>query len=277
MYGVHLFCCSSFTVSHGTALAPHKGRPGKGCAFCVFLSSSAFERYLATWMEKEFFCWWEQHHWDKPCLGDVCAMLPKGLKAQRNIKRWHALEYLPVPKNPSTVRNPGFSVVLYCHELQWMTPREWHLYFPGHCHTLGVHLCILVVFATPERTTNHLTTPVLMKESTALCKMSKNCWLPLPVLLRWNWQTSILLMRVQSNENACPLLVGLSVSAAIVEKLMEVSSNSSVLCISARSEMIMSKRHPHTPVPLLKVLHTVREECWQFYTVCGQGYSANWA
>lgn len=67
-------------------------------------------------------------------------------------------------------------------------------------------------------------------------------------------------MRVQSNENACPLLVGLLVSAAIVEKLMEVSSNSSVLCIAARSEIVMSKRHPHTPVPLLKVLHTVWEE-----------------
>lgn len=51
---------------------------------------------------------------------------------------------------------------------------------------------------------------------------------------------------------------------AIVEKLMEVSPNSLVLCISARSEMVMSKRHPHTPVPLLKVLHTVREECWHF-------------
>lgn len=146
-----------------------------------------------------------------------------------------------------------------------------------HCHTLGVHLYILVVFATPERTTSPLTTPVLVKESTALQDGQELLWLPLPVLLRWNWQTWILLMSVRNNENACPLLVGLLVSAAIVEKLMEVSSNSLVLCISARSEIVMSKRHPHTPVPLLKVLHTVREERWQFYTVCSQGPSANWA
>lgn len=81
----------------------------------------------------------------------------------------------------------------------------------------------------------------------------------------------------EEQQGCLPSAGGLSGSAAIVEKLMEVSPNSSVLCISARSEIVMSKRHPHTPVPLLKVLHTVQEECWQFYAVCGQGYSANWA
>ncbi|CAO2613200.1 Traf2 and NCK-interacting protein kinase [Lemmus lemmus] len=73
-------------------------------------------------------------------------------------------------------------------------------------------------------------------------------------------------MRVRSSVNACPLLVGLSVSAAIVEKLMEVSPNSSVLCMSARSKIVMSKQDPHTPVPLLKVLHTLVME------FCGAGF-----
>lgn len=56
--------------------------------------------------------------------------------------------------------------------ISWFIATLWGKH---HCHTLGVHLYILVVFATPERTTNPLTTPVLVKESTALCKMGKNC------------------------------------------------------------------------------------------------------
>lgn len=198
-------------------------------------------------------------------------------------------------KEPGRVGNPPFSVVLYCCELQQMTLGEWHS--SSLLPDSGGTPVLPCSFATPERTTSPLTAPLLVVESTALCKNSVVT--PSVGSTRVHLANFGMLMRVWGNGNACTLLAGLSVSAAIVENPMEESSsssvlclfgrngitaiaenpmeessNSSVLCLFGRNGIVPSKRHLHTLVPLLKV-YTIQEEFWQFYAVCGQGYNAN--